>query len=87
MADLLVFPGDIKLLRISQRGPCKPPTVEALTFGAAFRVTFDWSYLDLIAEDGKRLALPRTVRFSSLVTRNLRGILSNPEEMKIIGCY
>ena len=87
MADLLVFPGDIKLLRISQRGPYKPPTVEALTFGAAFRVTFDWSYLDLIAEDGKRLALPRTVRFSSLVTRNLRGILSNPEEMKIIGCY
>ena len=87
MTELTVYPGDIKKARISQRDDYKPPKITKQSCGMVFVTIFDWSFLDVRREDGRRITLPKSARFSALMTPDLKIVLEDPDEMKIVGCY
>ena len=87
MTELMVLPCDIKTVRICQRDTYRPPTVTSASCGTVYHVTFDWGFLDIRHDDGRRITLQPKVKFSSFITRGLRDLLHAPEEVRIVGCY
>ena len=86
IGELFTFPGDVNKIKICQREEAKLPTIRT-GCGITITAQFDWTFLDVRREDGRRICLPREVTFSTLKTRNLKEILLNPDEIKVMASY
>ena len=87
MSQLFIFPDDINTVRVCQRDEFKLPTINVTNCGAIYTATFDWNFLDIRREDGKRIYLPPKTTFSSLTTRHLNNTLRDPCEVKMVANY
>ena len=87
MTELVIYPGDVRKAKISQRDDYKPSKITNQSCGMVLVSTFDWSFLDVRREDGRRVTLPPSAKFSALMTPDLKIVLENPDEMKIVRSY
>ena len=87
MTELMIYPGDVRKAKISQRDDYKPPKITKQSCGMVYVSTFDWSFLDIRRDDGRRITLPSSARFSALMTPDLKIVLENPDEVKIVGSF